>query len=202
MFDTLKFVRSIVLCLLVLAGSSTVLRAQAGDQSGLVADGRLDVGFESDFTASLRRLGITQELYYYRWTKKPVGFPAAAGSLDLLTGQGEIQTVGGFHYKEGSMSLQTDLLAIESTSTGIVVTAMIMENGVYLGRYPIYRGVVGVPFQLPLALGAVDSGSFHFALDPEFWSMFTKFFQIPQFVPGPTSGELHFFATLVASSSE
>ena len=198
MLSIVRSLRCSILCLLVLAGCSFTLRAQVAE----VGEGRMDLAYEEAFAAALRQVGVNFRFHNYRENPRYEGFRTVSGTLDLATGQGEFQTRGGIRYSEGSMQLDTDLLALEVEGNSLYVTALVKENGVSLGRHRIYDVIGGLPFRLPLAYGPLDSGTLHFAMDPEFWAKFNRFFQIPTLVPGPTSGELHVITRLLAPLPE
>ncbi len=197
MVSIARSLRSAIVCLLV-AGATAGLHAQAGD----IGKGRLNIGFEKSFAEQIRQLGIDIKYHGYRDETRHMGFSTIAGSLDLATGQGEVHCKGGVHFKAGSMELDMDELALELDASEIVVTALIKENGTLMGRHRIYDVIGRIPFSLPLAYGPINSGSMHFAMDPEFWERFSKFFQIPKTTPGPTSGELHLNTVLLAPTTD
>ena len=192
-----RSLHSAIVCLF-LAGATAGLHAQSAD----IGKGRLNIGFEESFAAQIRTLGIAIKYHDYRDEAHHVGFSTVTGSLDLATGQGEVRCKGGIRFTEGSMELEADQFALEFDATEIVVTALIKENGASLGRHRIYDVIGKIPFTLPLLYGPLDSGSMHFAMDPEFWVHFSKFFQIPKTTVGPTSGELHLVTQLVAPLPE
>lgn len=160
----------------------------ASAQMSDVSEGTFHLKFAAAFQAKLAGSNIqTTYLKDESGSKTAEVFQVEGGVVDRGNGSSEVQSVGGVVFTQGNTTVQLQRLALESTdSARATVTALVILNGVYVGRHPVFTVTSGSAFNFPVQNGQVSSGQLAFKVTKQFAD------EINDYFPGapPITGEV------------
>ncbi len=174
------FLRNTVLAMALATASTTAGYALPTATAGTVTAGTLSLALDGSFTSSLKDQGITVTYLANETAKKakPV-FPVEGGFIDTTNGTSEVQSGGGIQFTAGKSSVTLQRLALESNTTSNAhLTALVLVNGVAMGRKSVLTITGGSAFAFPLKFGQISSGDLTFKVNPAFISEISDYFQV------------------------
>jgi hypothetical protein len=129
---------------------ATTVGAHA-QNTATVEYGRTILAFDPSFTSSINSLGATIGGVGFSSVDNSgtIVFPVVCGALDLQTGRGEIEHLGGLSVVANGLQLRLQNLILDTTGSP-VLTAMLVVNNKLIGRFPLFDIAVPPSTSLPL----------------------------------------------------
>ena len=175
-----NLIRSLVLCACFLLMFTNASVAQSTQFT--VTGGHLELTIDPTYAAYLADNGIT--VTYSKMYLEENGFKIVKGDLDKKTGAGEVSCFGKLTYTSGATKVELMGLRIDTTKPSEpTIEAMVVINGVFVGRQAVFGGISGLPYSLPLKAGKNVSSVGYLR-----GQHFLKVFQLPNKLEGPLVG--------------
>ena len=160
--------------------SAATFHAQAPTPPAVVTSGSLTLTLNTAVFHKLAEYGVTTTYIQNTSTStSSATFSVDGGLVDLTDGSSEVQSTGGVEFASPSksMDVRIERLALESMGSDTsVVTALIVVNGTFQGRQPVFTITEGHPGKFPKTYGTISSGPINFEINPDFFSEINDYF--------------------------
>ena len=150
----------------------------ASAQTAQVNEGSLTLAFNQSFKQQLSSSNI-QTTYIADEVSGSASeqFAVEGGVIDKSNGSSEIQSNGGITFSQNGTTVTLQRLAVESTdSSAAKITALVLVNGVYAGRHPVFTITSGAAYHFPIQNGQISSGELAFKVTKEFAAEIDDYF--------------------------
>ncbi len=107
--------------------------------------------------------------------------PVGGGALDLNTGQGEVQSLGGITFTSSTQVVTLQRLTLDTTPSGAFLSAAVFVGGVYQGRQPVFQITTPTVVSSPIQLGEYIAPAQNFTVNPTFAGQIGSYFSIAPF---------------------
>jgi hypothetical protein len=182
---------------------ATTVAAKA-QQATTVEYGRSILVFNPAFTSGIAGLGATLGGVGFSSVDSTgtIVFPVVNGVVDLQTGSGEVQHLGGISVNANGIAMRLQNFVIDTTKAP-VLTALLVVNNQLIGRIPLFDLVVppGTSLPLPTTVGVLQLNGFAVTMDPTGAATINGIFGAPAVYGGQPVGTLNLYAVLSPNSA-
>jgi hypothetical protein len=178
--------------------------AAKAQNTSTVEYGRSILVFNPSFTSGIASLGATLGGVGFSSVDSSgvIVFPVVSGAVDLQTGAGEVNHLGGISVIANGISMRLQNLALDTTKTP-VLTAMLVVNNKLVGRIPLFDLAIpaGTSLPLPTTVGVLQLNGFAVTFDATGASVINGIFGAQAVYGGMPVGSLNLYAVLSPNSA-
>jgi hypothetical protein len=183
---------------------ATTVAAKAQNAS-TVEYGRTILIFNPAFTSGIASLGATLGGVGFSSVDSTgmIVFPVVSGAVDLQTGAGEVNHLGGISVIANGISVRLQNFLLDTTKATPVLTALLVVNNKLMTRIPLFDLVVpgGTTLPLPTTVGVLQLNGWAVTMDATGAATINAIFGAPAVYGGQPVGSLNLYAVLTPNSS-
>jgi len=182
---------------------ATTVAAKA-QQASTVEYGRSILVFNPSFTGGIASLGAQLGGVGFSSIDNTgtIVFPVVSGSVDLQTGAGEVNHLGGISVNAEGISVRLQNFVLDTTKAP-VLTALLIVNNKLVGRIPLWDVALpaGTTLPLPTTVGVLQVNGYAVTFDATGASIINGIFGAPAVYGGQPVGTLNLYAVLSPNSA-
>jgi hypothetical protein len=195
-----KLLNRIAIVVTMALATTVAVRAQA---TSTVEYGRTILVFDPSFTSAVSSLGATLGGVGFSSVDSSgmVVFPVVSGAVDLQTGQGEVNHLGGLSVIANGLHLRLQNFVLDTTGSP-VLTALLVVNNKLIGRFPLFNLTppAGTTLPLPTTVGILQLNGFGVTFNPIGAATINAIFGNSPIPGGMLVGTLNLYAVLSPNS--
>ncbi len=183
---------------------ATTVGAKAQSAS-TIEYGRTILVFNPAFTSGIAALGATLGGVGFSSVDSTgtIVFPVVSGAVDLQTGAGEVNHLGGISVVAEGISVRLQNFLIDTTKSSPVLTALLVVNNKVVSRIPLFDLVIpaGTTLPLPTTVGVLQLNGWAVTIDASGAATINAIFGANAVYGGQPVGSLNLYAVLSPNSS-